>query len=111
MTPRKRPDIYATNASCTTEFSMKEARHAMEKMNTLQKKALRQSAEMVAQTTCSVCRRKPTVTRGGWGETVVVCRHIWDQLQTLPKATTPVDPIATLAGLRIEVFDDGPARW
>jgi hypothetical protein len=109
--PQMFTNATASNLS-TTGFSMEKFQELVEKFDALREKHLRQSAEMVEETTCPVCGRKPTVTQGPFGETVVVCPHIWCELKTrIPRATTPLDASAMLRGLRFEVFDDGPARW
>ncbi len=101
-----------TASSCTMTIDWDEIKRVIAKFKTIEKESLRQSAEMVERTTCNVCGRKPTVTRDFCGEIVVVCPHIWYVLQRLPKAAEPPQPPSVLnGGLRIEVFDDGPARW
>lgn len=108
-----------TNYSTTTvpgtaNFLMDDMRRAWVKMEvlgkTFRKKQLQASAELV-EMKCDVCGRNVTVTNAGHGDAVVVCRHIWEVLQRLPRAPGPLNPRSTFAGLRIELFDDGPARW
>ena len=82
-------------------------------MNAIKEKHVRSMAEMVGETTCDVCGRKPTVTYDERrGEVVWVCRHIFDALKKrLPRASTRVDPVAALSAMQFRVFDDGPARF
>ena len=109
----------SSTTSSTTGFTCDELletmRLARAKFDALEKEHLRRSAEMVEQTTCGVCGRKPTVTQDGYGETIVVCPHIWEALW---KHVKPAEPHRSpslypgpLGGVRFEVFDDGPARW
>jgi len=100
-----------TNSTCAMDFSLDDVRRGMAKMRALQQKHLRKSAEMVEQVTCHVCGRKPTVTNNGFGETVVICRHIWEALKEQCQSVESVHPLSPLEGVRFEVFEDGPARW
>jgi hypothetical protein len=97
---------YTTRASQPTVSGLLETmRLAVAKMDVIRKQQLQRSAELVEQTTCGVCGRKPTVIEDRYGgETIVVCPHIWEALQKYAKP-------AELIGVRFEVFDDGPARW
>lgn len=81
------------------------------KFDAIKKQELRDSSDMVQQTTCSVCGRKPTVTNDGSGETIVVCPHILEALKKRCVSAEPSRLPSPLGGVRIEVFDDGPARW
>lgn len=100
-----------TTVPGTANFSMDDMRRACAKMEALRKKSLQGLAEL-AEMKCEVCGRKVTVTNAGHGDTLEVCRHIWEVLQRLPRATVSQPfSLSTLGGLRIQLFDDGPARW
>ena len=79
------------NSSTTSMMTLDDFRRVAAQFEALKRKHLRHSAEMVEKA-CGVCGRKPTVTHE-LGETVIVCVHIWDALQRLPKAKPPTAPL------------------
>jgi hypothetical protein len=101
----------AVSSSSTAVPSWDDLKRLGAEMKKALQRDLRRSAEMVEEMTCSVCRRKPTVCRDGGGEVIHVCPHTWEALQRLPKAAVDDRLPASLTGLRIQVFDDGPSRW
>lgn len=105
----------ANNCSTATMPTMEEFRQIAAKFEAIRRESLRRSVKLVEQA-CGICGRKPIVTDEG-GHAVVVCIHFWDALHRLPKAKPPVNHPTGLAlhsplnGVRIELYDDGPARW
>ena len=103
-----------TNATPAASFSLDDMLRAAADFAALckahRKQDLRRSAE-IAEMKCNVCGRKATVTGSFPQGTVVVCRHMWDGLQRLPRAVGPVRSPSLLGGVRFELFDDGPARF
>jgi len=101
----------SSSTDITFDQLLESVRVATAKFDAIEKAHLRRSAELVEQTTCGVCGRKPTVTQDGYGETIVVCPHIYEAIK---QHSVPADPRLSpslLTGIRIEVFDDGPKRW
>jgi len=94
--------------SVTQRDMMARALAAKTKMDALRAKELRSLAK-VAEITCPACGRKVIVANRGFGDTLQVCEHIWNVLQGLPKAKPQA--LDSLRGVRIELFDDGPARF
>ncbi len=106
----------SANANSASMMTLDDFRRVAAQFEAIRQASLRRSAEMVERMTCEVCGRKPTVTHE-WGETIIVCIHVWNALHRLPKAKPPINGLPTLGlsspldGIRIELFDDGPARW
>ncbi len=82
---------------------------AATKMRAIQESSLRSAAKL-AEMQCQVCGRKAIVRNAGFGETVVVCLHIWGEIQRLRKVDSTSER-SPLEGIQIEMFNDGPARW
>lgn len=101
---------FSTVAGPPPKIDWDEVRAAMAEMDAIREKGVRNLATLVEELTCSKCGRKPTITNNGSGDTIVVCRHTWDVLQTLPKCVDS-HPVSPISGLRVAVFDDGPFRW
>lgn len=98
-----------TNTASATTATAADLLRAMEEMKRLAKsfKARQDSTnKKLERSQCPDCGRSPKVLDGG--NTIVVCRCMWKELQKLPKSDSVLPSLPpSLMGLRIEV-SDGP---
>ena len=98
-----------SESSLTADDLIASFRECEAKMDEIHRRHLRTASELVEETICWVCGRKPTVIKRGFVETVVVCQHIYDALKE--HCGTKQSLRSPLNSIQIEVFDDGPRRF
>ena len=105
------PSNYTTAVNSTTaDVTFAAIKEAMGKGLEIRQRMLREMGK-VAETECPVCRRKVTCRSGPFGDTLVVCLHIYADLKRQCKPVEGGDPIAPLHGLAIEIEPLEPRRW
>lgn len=104
----------------STEEMLRSFREAKAKMDGITRDMNRSLGEL-AELECPTCHRKVTAVNNGFGDTLVVCPHIYEELK---RRIPPADPVSgagcsvmvqpwahNLAGLAIEVAPEEPRRW
>ena len=106
----------ATNTSTTSQaIDVESLARIVRKFDRIRQKQLRRAAQLSEDMVCQKCGRRPIWKNSGFGDTMIVCRHIWDVIRArcehVPKLPGVQFGIPVKFGGIAIVLDDGPALW